>query len=74
MSRSSLVIKSDDGEHISGFDFTWDEINTLSAANMLLLSIQEFLQSPDLVKKMSERVNAKIEFNMNNGNDGSGFH
>ena len=74
MSRSSLVIKSDDGENISGFDFTWDEINTLSAANILLLSIQEFLQSPDLVKKMSERVNAKIEFNMNSGNDGGGFH
>lgn len=75
MSKCSMTIVSNEAtEEIESVKFDFDNEDSLSGANLLLMAVQEFLMDADAVGKMMTRVNAKIDMAVSNVEEDTPLH
>ena len=75
MNTSLMTITSDEAtDEIEGVEFSFDDTDGLSGANLLLMAVQEFLMDKESVEKMMTRVNAKIDMAVSNADEEAPLH
>jgi hypothetical protein len=68
------IVSNEATEEIESVKFDFDNEDSLSGANLLLMAVQEFLMDADAVGKMMTRVNAKIDMAVSNVEEDTPLH